>query len=201
MNLAVGFRCFTRTKVKTVPETMPFDNGFFSPSSIEKFLNTADLKITLENTVPCLKFERHEEDGKIGIWFKPSSYDEIDKYIADHGYDNRYLDSSKGYYTLCKEFDFVLAHYNWHPLSGKKITQPEKNIQMINDVLNRRKNRMFEFIKARSLLNIYWFDANCDFVKIDNRRYDFSKGIVMQKTFTDMFSKFHNNVKFYNLTA
>ena len=63
-----GFRCFTKNmikeknkKINLQPYSLPFDNGFFSPSSIIKFIEDKECKINIENTNPCLAI-------KNGIW-------------------------------------------------------------------------------------------------------------------------------------
>lgn len=76
-HIPCGFRCHTKKKfgIQNL-ETLPFDNGFISPYSIKKLLNTKYIDIHLENTTPCIKTEQYMENNKIGIKFVESSYEE-----------------------------------------------------------------------------------------------------------------------------
>lgn len=65
------------------------------------------------------------ENNKRGIKFVESSYEEIN-ILKTNGYSNKYLDFTKGYYTLLKGYGYVFAHYNWHKSSGKKSLNPKE---------------------------------------------------------------------------
>lgn len=162
--IPIGFRCFTKNfiahKLKIVQASLPFDSGFFPPESIASVLNNPKINlkfpdINLNNHTVCIKNERYN-DSNLGIvtQFKKSTYHEIDS-IVDSGNCskiNSYLDSTYGYYTVDLQHKFVLAHYNWHKLSNpfksKGITDPEKNIENINQILNKRIERMFELCNS-----------------------------------------------------
>ena len=180
-----GFRCTKKKKMSIKykiqsSETLPFDNGFLSPYSIKKMLNTKYIHINLKNTVPCIKIERYIENNKKGIKFIKSSYEEIDEYIEKNGYDNKYLDSTKGYYTLLKDYGCVLAHYNWHKSSGKKITDPKRNLNIIEETINRRKDRLENIIKNSNTVHIYYAKAGVEFIIINDEKFDLTTNVVKE---------------------
>lgn len=177
LHIPCGFRCHTkremRKKLNIKQASLPFDSGFFTPSSIIKFMEDNVLEINLENTNPCIKTRNFIKDkgNKIlssDLKFEETNYNLINKFIEDNGYENSYLDSTKGYYTLIKKYGFVLAHYNWHPISNRKITNPEENIEIINETFNRRKTRLLELIDNSSQINLYLYQVGTLFVQINN---------------------------------
>jgi hypothetical protein len=164
-----GFRCFTNLKLKELKisqPSLPFDWGFFSTQSIIKFLEN-DIPLTLENTSPCIKTERFQENGATGVKFEESDYNIIDAHIEKQGYDNQYLDRTKGYYTLCKSYNFVLAHYNWHKSSPK---YDGGSIEEINSLLQKRKARLFNLIEKAEEVNLCLLHAS-QFLKINDKTY------------------------------
>jgi len=57
-----------------------------------------------------------------------------------------------GYYTLDERHQHILAHYNWHALSGRPSDLNE-NLQAINQILNRRLRRLLSTLEqCRSAL-------------------------------------------------
>ena len=185
VHIPCGFRCHTKGKMSMKykiqkRETFPFDNGFWSPYSIKKILDNKYIHINLKNTVPCIKIERYMDNNKKGIKFVESSYEEINKYIEKNGYDNKYLDSTKGYYTLLKDYGCVLAHYNWHKSSGKKITDPKRNLKIIEETINRRKDRLENIIKNSNTLHIYYDKANVEFIIINDEKFDLTTNVVKE---------------------
>lgn len=178
-----GFRCFCvgkmRGELKINQPSMPFDSGFFSAGSIIKFMEADKIEINLENTAPCIKTEEFHHKNKLGINFEPSSYTQIDDFIEKNGYDNSYLDSTRGYYTLCKDYGFLLAHYNWHKSAARKlskgVTDPEKNVNNINHILSRRKNRLLDMIEGSEKINLCFYNhQKYEFMKIDQTSYTLS---------------------------
>lgn len=201
VHIPCGFRCHTKSKInrKYLKETLPFDNGFWSPYSIKKILNTKYIHINLKNTVPCIKTEQYMENNKKGIKFVESSYEEINKYIEKHGYDNRYLDSTKGYYTLLKDYGCVLAHYNWHKLSRQKITNPERNLEIIEETINRRKDRLENMIKNSNTLHIYYYDHHVEkneFIIINDEKFDLTSNVVKEILILT-FSKYEKEIIYH----
>lgn len=181
--LPCGFRCFCkmyiRNRLKIKQLSMPFDYGFFSVSSVIKFMEADKIEMNLENTTPCIKTEEFHHKNKLGINFETSNYTQIDDFIEKNGYDNSYLDSSRGYYTLCNDYDFVLAHYNWHKSStydyNKGVTDPEKNMDRINLMLSRRKARVLEGIDGAEKINLCFYNnQKYEFMKIDQTSYTLS---------------------------
>lgn len=198
-----GFRCHTKKKMREKynianQKTLPFDNGFITPYSIKKILNTKYININLENTVPCIKTEIYMENNKKGIKFVESSYEEINRYIKKNGYNNKYLDSTKGYYTLLKDYNCVLAHYNWHKSSSKKITDPKKNLKLIEEIINRRKKRLESIIKKSNTLHIYYDKASIEFIIINDKKFVLSTDVV-KKNLILAFSKYKKKIIYYDL--
>ncbi len=195
-----GIRCHTKDlinkKYGIKQQTLPFDNGFFTPESIKKILEAEHININLENTIPCIKTERYKELKKTGIKFVESSYDKINRHIQKNGYDNSYLDSTKGYYTLCKEYGCVFAHYNWHPLSKKSVTDPQENLLIIEEILNRRKDRLIDMIKKSNTLHICWHKADIEFIKINTNKYNICESDV-KKQLIKIFSKYNKKIIFH----
>lgn len=183
-----GFRCFTKERIQKKynikkSETLPFDNGFISPYSIKKMLDNKYIHLNLKNTTPCIKIDNvYEENNKRGIKFIESSYEEINKHYEKNGYDNRYLDSTTGYYTLLKDYGCVLAHYNWHKSSKfGDIYDPETNLKIIEETINRRINRLKNLIKnANTLYICYYEPENLEFMIINNERIDLSPNVAKE---------------------
>lgn len=178
--MSCGFRCFTnreiRAQLKIEQPTMPFDNGFFSVDSIIKFMEADSLDINLKNTAPCIKKENFRHNNRLGIRFETSSYTQIDDYIEKNGHDSRYLDGTHGYYTLCEDYGFVLAHYNWHKMAHKKkskgVTDPEKNIDNINHMLSKRKDRLLDTIGGSEKINLCFLNhQKYEFMRINQISY------------------------------
>lgn len=201
-HIPCGFRCYTKIYIKKNyninQPSLPFDSGFFSPYSIRKILNTKYIHLTLENTAPCIKIERYLENNKKGVKFIESSYKEINEYIEKNGHSNKYLDTTGGYYTLLKDYDCVLAHYNWHKLSGKKITDPKENLKNIEDLLNRRKERLENIIKNSDILNIYHKQCGAQFIIINKNKFNLCDDIVKEHLITT-FTKYEKKIIFHKL--
>ena len=200
-HIPCGFRCRTKRKMTIkykikISKTLPFDNGFFSPYSIKKILNTKYIYVNLKNTVPCIKIENYIENNKKGIKFIQSSYEEINEYIEKNGYDNKYLDSTKGYYTLLKDYDCVLAHYNWHKSSCKKITDPKRNLEIIQEIINRRKDRLENIIKNLYTFHIYFDKDDNEFIIINNNKFNLSSNIV-KDSLISTFSKYKKKIIYH----
>ena len=183
IHIPCGFRCLAlypeSWQVQMTQPTLPFDAGFFPPESIIRFLNAEKVEINMENTSPCIKTEYYIENNILGIKFEESNYKFINNHINENGYDgtpgtpgNRYLDGTAGYYTLCKEYGFVLAHYNWHPISDKGITDPNENVNIINNIFTRRKHRLLEWIDNAKEINLYFVETQkYMFMRVDENRY------------------------------
>ncbi len=186
--IPVGFRCFTKMKIRdqfgVVQGSLPFDSGFFPPSSVVSVFENpiVDLFFEDEGTTHfvCQKQERFRDDNlNLGIAFSKSSYEEIDSTVrASEGKDvTRYLDNTFGYYTLDASHNFVLAHYNWHPLAdpikSKGITNPEENLKAISAMMNKRIARMIKACEtAKYIFFIYGEYDNYTFMKIDDDVYE-----------------------------
>lgn len=182
IHIACGLRCHTKKQIPIRQESLPFDSGFFTQESVQKMLRAKKLKINLENTVPCIKKEGFPLDDKKGFYFKTSTYEKINEYIAKNGYDNQYLDITNGYYTYLKDYDCVLAHYNWHPSSGKEITNPVENLKIIEETLNRRLERLLDMIRHADHIHLYWSAGKQEqFIQIDQKMYHFKKEVVKRK--------------------
>ena len=177
IHIPCGFRCGTKARYQIKQPSLPFDSGFFNPESIIRFLNAEKIEINMENASPCIKTPDYIENNIFGIKFEESNYKFINNYIKKNGYDNRYLDGTNGYYTLCKEYGFVLAHYNWHVTSdikkNKGITNPKENINIINNIFTRRKHRILEWIDNAKEINLYFHDHQTHiFMRVNENKYD-----------------------------
>jgi hypothetical protein len=133
------------------------------------------------------------ENNKRGIKFVESSYEEINKYIETNGYDNKYLDNTRGYYTLLKGYGCVFAHYNWHKSSGKKITDPKINLKIIEETINRRKERLENAIKNSDTVHIYYDNSNIEFIIINDEKYDLTTNVV-KEFLIHTFSKYEKKI-------
>lgn len=169
-----GYRCNTILKLRKehsiYQPTLPFDNGFFSPMSIIRFMKDDIVDISCKTTKPCIKTEYYEYAGRTGILMQSSTYEEIDTHISKRGYDNHYLDATAGYYTLVEKYGFILAHYNWHK-SSKHYTPKttDESISEIQDMLTRRKERLFDMIEQADAINIvFQRTSQEEFLKIDD---------------------------------
>ena len=90
---------------------------------------------------------------------------------------NKYLDSTFGYYTLDLDNEFVLAHYNWHIFADKDklkgIYDPILNIKNINNILNRRIERMLNKCNtAKYILLIFGEAQEYKYMMIDDCHFD-----------------------------
>lgn len=186
LHFSAGLRCRTRTEMTTryniKQPSLPFDSGFFPCDSIINFLKAPELNISVNNTSPCIKYEqtRDQKTNLMGTRFVKTSYDAIDEYITNNGYSNKYLDYTKGYYTSLDDYGIVLAHYNWHPSSEEHITNPEENVDIMNKLLNRRRDRLFELIDQADIMSIYYF-RNAAFMEIDDNRFELDEDSVRLK--------------------
>ena len=185
IHIPCGIRCYTKEKMRNIygiksKETLLFDNGFISPYSIKKLLNTKYINIDLENTAPCIKIKTYMDNNKKAIKFVESNYEEINKYIEKNGYSNKYLDSTRGYYTLLKDYNCILAHYNWHKSSGKNIINPKENLKIIEETMNRRKFRLENIIKNSNTLYLYYDKADIDFLIINNEKFNLCTDVVKE---------------------
>ncbi|MGR5342249.1 hypothetical protein ACPV50_20240 [Vibrio astriarenae] len=202
----VGFRCFTSTQIKNrlgiTQKTYPFDYGFFSPQSIASVIKNPIVKLTIngfgQDHSVCIKDERYYSKnlGK-GIEFSTSSYEDIDRMVLNEEGDvNCYLDSTLGYYTLCKEHQFILAHYNWHRLACNdfpdRVYDPAVNLKSISDTINRRIERMLSCIESsRHVFFIFGENQNFQYMKIDHDIYNINDFSYLNSVMNEKFgSKF-----------
>lgn len=201
--IPVGFRCYTKmgikNKFKITQPSLPFDSGFFPPSSIINILNNPVIHLSLDeggikNHTVCIKNEPYEIYGKKGIKFTTSSYKEIDSLAAspDCSKINKYLDSTFGYYTLDLNNDFVLAHYNWHKFSNDSksngVHDPKINLKEVSEMLNRRLDKMFSLIEnSKYTFFIYDESQGYEFMLIDDKYYDLKNFEELKKILTKKF--------------
>jgi len=181
--IPVGFRCHTKgrlySKLGIVQASLPFDNGFFTPHAVGNILRKQhiDLKFNdkLSQTI-CIKNENFTDNKfGLGIKFETSTYDEINNLAKSKQQNdiNKYLDSTFGYYTLDKKNDYVLAHYNWHEFAdinhSNGHTEPEYNLIKINELLNRRIQRLINICeKAKIIFFIYDENQGYNYMAIND---------------------------------
>ena len=186
--IPAGFRCHTRMNLAKAlglsQVSLPFDSGFFPPSSIASVLKTRQVALKFPDPnrsthQVCIKNDNERRDNRRGINFRTSSYEEINSLVRDRNQPNinSLLDATFGYYTLDKANGFVLAHYNWHQFAGEKLSkgvrQPELNIPNINQTLNNRIERMFDMCdRAQKIIFVVSREQFCDFMAIDDDVYN-----------------------------
>lgn len=193
-----GFRCHTSVRLKKQgiisQATLPFDNGFFPSESIAKFISDSNIKLNQSNSIPMVKHGENTPHLK----FTSSTYSLIDNAIAKaKKYDNTLLDATGGYYTWCKKYNFILAHYNWHISSnhGDGSKGIDHNMAVITSLLNRRRQRLMDQInKANEVRLVYW-PFNHETICINDTQYDLSPNHV-KDVLSNAFSKLHRNVIF-----
>ncbi len=184
--IPIGFRCHTKSMIKSKlgfsQPSLPFDSGFFSPHAVASIFTLPKVALsyvdTATNTV-CKKYENYQEVEKgTGIKFELSSYKEIDSLVSsiDMPKINQHLDSTFGYYTLDKKHKFILAHYNWHlfadDVKSKGVKSPKDNIPLINEMLNKRIERMLELCHKAKYVFFVYLNQNGDYIKIGDEFYD-----------------------------
>lgn len=204
--IPIGFRCYTklefRKKIGLSQESFVFDSGFFPPASVASVFK--DPRIHLEygndSQTVCIKYENHNDSefGR-GIKFQKSNYAEINSIVSCREFENinMYLDSARAYYTLDTKHNFILAHYNWHQLAdqekSKGITDPKINLQNINDMLNRRIERMLKKCnKAKHIFFIHLEHQGYNYMMIDNNKFELNDFQDVLSIANDMFdAKIH----------
>lgn len=177
--IPVGFRCHTKAalylKLGISQPSLPFDCGFFPPNSVSKILRTQRVNLDYDSHAVCIKHENYTDRERVlGIRFESSSYSEIDSLaISTEQPDlNQYLDSTFGYYTLDREFNYVLAHYNWHAFAGKlhagSISTPQNHLRQIRSLLNRRIQRLVDMCtNARLVFFVYGENQGYSYMDLD----------------------------------
>jgi len=196
-----GFRCYTSNWLKkqgiTNQATLPFDNGFFPSESIAKFISDGNIKLNQSNSIPMVKHGEKTPHLK----FTSSTYALIDSAIAKtKKYDNTLLDTTRGYYTWYKKYNFILAHYNWHASSnqGDGSKGIDHNMAVLTSILNRRRQRLIDQInKATEVRLVYW-SSNHETICINDTQYDLSSNHV-KDVLSNAFSKLHRNVIFQEI--
>lgn len=81
---------------------------------------------------------------------------------------------------MLKDYGCVLAHYNWHKSSEKKITDPKRNLKIIEETINRRKERLENIIKNSNTLHIYYDKASVEFIIINDEKFDLTTNVVKE---------------------
>lgn len=212
----IGFRCSTKNRIRdllgVVQASLPFDNGFFSPTSVANILKRGKMELVHgdfdTNYAICIKQDNHYDSAyNDGIKFSKSSYEEVDSLTLSPDMEGigRYLDSTFGYYTLGLESSFILAHYNWHEfaktLDAERKYNPSENIENINCIFSRRMKRMFDACRnAKYILFIFDEVQHYNYMMIDEKRFDLNDlGVVddvVKKVFTPL--SFVRNLKEVN---
>lgn len=180
-----GFRCGTQDNLNKAlglnQASLPFDSGFFPPSSIARVLETRQVALSGDQTTHqvCTKHEGARHGNRYGIEFRSSSYEKIQAQVLtrDQPDINNLLDSTFGYYTLDKVNGFVLAHYNWHHFANeaysKGVHEPALNLSKINLMMNSRIKRMFNMCdRAQKILFVLGEFQSFDFMAIDDEVHD-----------------------------
>lgn len=202
--IPIGFRCYTRRGVREqlgiAQASLPFDNGFFPPSSIVSVLKNPNINLHYPDSGSshhvCIKNECYDDPEKgRGIRFEKSSYDEINTLANSPTHDdlNKYLDSTFAYYTRDTVHNFVLAHYNWHKFakfSKPDVSfDPQVNLKEISDTLNKRIERMFAMCnKAEHVFFMYCDVQNFQFMLTDDLYQDMTDLSEVEEVVKNTFS-------------
>lgn len=193
-----GFRCHTTKWLEKRgiidQPSLPFDNGFFPVESVVKFITDDNINLNQENTCPMIK----HGDGTSHIKFISSTYPQINHAIhKQKRYNNQLLDTTRGYYTWCRDYDFVLAHYNWHPSSkhGDNVKDIKHNMLSISAMMNRRKQRLMQQIDDADEVHLVYWDHDHKMMSIDDTHYDLSAKHA-ENILIDTFKNIHKNVSF-----
>ena len=194
VHIACGYRCSTKFKMTCKKASLPFDSGFFTPSSIRNFLDCEKIVINEQNTCPCIKYGDQKSSEEIK--FVESSYEEIDQYIEKYGYSNEHLDSTGGYYTLCKDLGCVFAHYNWHKSSNRAIKVPTENLKILEDTLNRRKARLIDLINNSNTIHIHYFTNYTKVTSVMGVKHILSNDVA-EKNLTKTFLRYNKRIVFH----
>ncbi|MEL0630920.1 hypothetical protein [Psychromonas aquatilis] len=209
--IPIGLRCYTSKMIKNKlgiqQASLPFNSGFFSPDAVASVFENPHINLAFDNELTqtvCIKTERNMDTTYgLGVKFESSTYEHINSIAINKNVNsiNKYLDSTFGYYTLDKTHNFVLAHYNWHPLSdpikSNGVTNPEQNLKKINETLNKRILRMLDMCnKAKHILFIFGDHQNYKYLQIDNKHYflnDFDRlNKICSKKYDSKFSIISN---------
>lgn len=186
--IPAGFRCHTKLalseKLNVSQESLPFDSGFFPPAAVASLLKSDKVDLAgfgcdKGHTV-CIKYENsmHEDFGN-GIRFITSSYEEIDRMCVDKESPNinQFLDRTFGYYTLCMNNKFVLAHFNWHKFAAVERSGGSydilDNINHASSILTKRLNRLHQRCHdAKSVIFVIYDFREYKYMMIDDEIFD-----------------------------
>jgi hypothetical protein len=201
--IPVGFRCFTKgrlyLKLGIAQASLPFDNGFFTPHAVSEILRNQRIDLNFNDKssqTVCIKNELYTDSSfGLGIKFETSTYVEINDLAKskDQKDINKYLDSTFGYYTLDKKYNYVLAHYNWHEFSditdSNGQTKPENNLIKINDLMNKRIQRLVNMCeKAKIIFFIYDETQGYNFMAINNTYFSLNNFESIEAAAKDKFN-------------
>lgn len=195
-----GYRCYTRIQLNNklkLGETMPFDNGIFTPHSLSNMLKNKKIELKypdpeMKTHTVCKKM-RNEED------FELSSYEEINSEIRriqrlknrDDSWENNILsvlDSSQGYYTYDKKNKIVLVHYNWFNSKLHRNKNRKQLIDSINLTINRRMKRLFERCgKSKNIFFVNYGPKTEKLVSIGEETHDISDQSELKETINNIF--------------
>lgn len=166
IHIPCGFRCYTKEEMikrfGIQQASLPFDYGFFTPRSIINFLESETCEFNLHNTSPVTKNWSDQ-----GLDFETTSYEKINDCV---GYTNsgsvvphfpgigRYFHDARrapGYYTLCKDYGFVMSNNIHPPWSKHYTTGLEQDFKNLTSIMSRRKIRLLRWMKSATTINLY----------------------------------------------
>lgn len=199
-----GLRCFTAGQIGKhlgiKQPSLPFNSGFFSPSSVANVIKNREIRLSypdkdIKTHNVCIKEENSlDEVHGLGIKFTSSTYNEINDLASSKEAMgiNKLLDSTFAYYTLDMKNGYVLAHYNWHVFASKEksngIYDVAENIQLINETMNRRIERMFKLCdSAKNVLFVFYNGQNYNYMKVDDTFYFLNDFTYLNKVLKERF--------------
>lgn len=201
--IPIGYRCYTTGPLKGLNLTgftLPFNNGFFPPQSIASVLKTGNMDLLLdinkepENFVFCKKLIPISDPKRPGSSLDGNSFQtitetEINEHI-EKGYDNRFLDSDSGFYTLHKEHNYILAHYLWHKSSKKYTTNYRNIVPEISSMFQRRLIRLNEMCEThKNRFFVHYNRQAYGSVKINDVEYDLTDMSILKNQLNETFGE------------
>lgn len=175
MVLAAGFRCYTgmlKKRAGIINKSLPFDTGFFSPTSVVNVLTQPDIKLTPDMFTPCEKIGDRGPRA-VRISFNRTTYDHVDRHFEQFKTNkisvNHMIDTQGGYYMLCEPYQVVLAHW---VRAGQQKIERESSLKQQCTMYNRRIDRMMNSIDQSDHVIVFYFKTHKNRMDINGQSID-----------------------------